>query len=619
MDTKRLIFAVALSIIVIMVYQYFFMPKPSQTAQTQPGQAESTGQLEKGKGATGTPGQTTGAESGSTRDISKLFSKDIKKETTEEKFLEPVKEDIKETSLKEVVVETDLFTAVFTNQGAGLKSFVMKKYKDDKKLPLDLVSEKVAKFGVYPFYFSPFEGNEIFLDLNNQKFVYEGNEALNIKLTRGQTKTIIFKYQDVAKNVSVFKKFIIYPDSYIIGLEYGLTKDGKTLDAPFVFGPELENNISAQRSMGTALKIRAYDGTDKKDIEFSKVKTEPTKDETIEKAEGTLGGNLMWAAYERPYFAVVFRTSMKDSVVRYSVVKEKPTVVKTPSAEVTGKEKGNVTATKPELYAYMVVTNPSAVYMGPKDEEILDTVKNYFPDVDIIIEYGWLGTIAKILLKGINMVHKYVPNYGWAIVVFTVLLKIILFPLTYASSVSMAKMQTLQPKLKAIKKKYKNMRDPEERRKMNMETMELYKKEKVNPAGGCLPMLLQLPILFGFFNLLRSSINVRHEPWILWISDLSLKDPIYLLPILMGITQLILQMMTPSAAEGVQQKMMYIMPVVITFFVLSLPSGLTLYWFTSNILQIGQQYIINEKIFHKKKEEDKIRKLLKRKKGVKNI
>lgn len=625
MDTKRLIFAVALSIIVIMVYQYFFMPKPTPAPRPQPGQtavSESPGQMNKDAGA---PGQTptTAAESGSTtRDLSELFSKDTKKEIAEEKPLEPVKEDIKETLLKEVVVETDLFIAVFTNQGAGLKSFILKKYRDDKKQPLDLVPEKVAKFSVYPFYFSPFGDDKIYAELNTQKFALEGIENLNTKLTAGQTKEILFKYQDAARNISVFKKFVIHGNSYIMGLEYGLTREGKTLGAPFVFGPELENNVSDQRSMQMGLKIRAYDGNDTKDIEFSKVKTVPSKEKTIEKGEGTLGGNFVWTAYERAYFAVVFQTSRNDSSIRYSVVKENPAPVQTPSApsaELQGKEKTKAVETKPELYSYMVVTNPGSVYLGPKDEDILNMVKPSFPEVDTIIEYGWLGTIAKILLKGINLVYKFVPNYGWAIVVFTVLLKIILFPLTYTSSVSMAKMQTLQPKLKALKKKYSNMRDPEERRKMNQETMELYKREKVNPASGCLPLLLQLPILFGFFNLLRTCINVRHEPWILWITDLSLKDPYYILPILMGATQVLLQKMTPSTADGMQQKMMYLMPVVITFFVLNLPSGLTLYWFASNILQIGQQYIINKKIFQEKKDEDKMRKILKRKKGVKSL
>jgi YidC/Oxa1 family membrane protein insertase len=340
---------------------------------------------------------------------------------------------------------------------------------------------------------------------------------------------------------------------------------------------------------------------DDKDNEFANVRTEPTDDETIEKAEGVMGRHFIWAAYERAYFAAIFKTSPRNSTIGYSVIKEKV------------KEKGK----RDTLYSYLVVTNPELVYMGPKDEERLAEVQNTLKDVDIIIEYGFLGSIAKILLKGINLVHNLIPNYGWAIVVFTIFLKIILFPLTYTSSVSMAKMQTLQPKIKAIKKKYKNMRDPEQRRKMNEETMRLYKQEKVNPASGCLPMLLQLPILFGFFNLLRTCINVRHEPWILWIKDLSLKDPIYLLPILMGITQLIVQKMSPSGAEGAQKKMMYIMPVVITFFVMSLPSGLTLYWFASNLLQIGQQHIINKKIFQKKKEEEKTRKAQKRKKGVK--
>ncbi|MDQ1350953.1 MAG: Membrane protein insertase YidC [Acidobacteriota bacterium] len=620
MDTKRLIFAVALSIIVIMVYQYFFMPKTPQVSQPQPGQTvESPDQASKDPG---TPGQTqtTGAESGSsTRDLSELFSKDTKKEVVEDKKLEPVKEDIKESQVKEVTVETDLFIAVFTNQGAGLKSLILKKYRDDKKQPLDLVPEKVAKFGVYPFYFSPFGDDKIYAELNTQKFALEGIENINIKLTGGQAKEIVFKYQDVAGNISVFKKFVIYNNSYIMGLDYGLTRDGKVLDAPFVFGPEVENNVSNQRSMQMDLKIRAYDGNDTKDIEFSKVKTELSKDKTIEKGEGTLGGNFLWAAFERAYFAVVFQTSRKDSSIRYSVVKETPAPVIAPTAELQGKEKQAAAKSVPELYSYMIVTNPGSVYMGPKDEDVLDMVKTSFPDVDIIIEYGWLDTIAKILLKGINLVHKFVPNYGWAIVVFTVLLKIILFPLTYTSSVSMAKMQTLQPKLKALKKKYSNMRDPEERRKMNLETMELYKREKVNPASGCLPLLLQLPILFGFFNLLRTCINVRHEPWILWVTDLSLKDPYYILPILMGITQVIIQKMTPSTADGIQQKMMYLMPVVITFFVLNLPSGLTLYWFASNILQIGQQYIINKKIFQEKKDEDKMRKILKRKKGVKSL
>jgi YidC/Oxa1 family membrane protein insertase len=600
MDTKRLIIAIALSIVVIVIYQHFFMPKPPPRPQPVESTEQVTAEPQKDKQSPGAP--ETKSTTPSTRNLADLFSKKKKKEVVEEKLIEPVKEDLKETALKEVVVETDLFTAVFTNEGAGLKSLVLKKYKDDKKLPLDLVSEKVSKFRLYPFHFSPFEGNETFIDLNSQKYVYNGSLDINVTGNqRNQPKEIIFRYKNVEKNVRVYKKFVIYNNSYLIGLEYEIIKDGKELDAPFVFGPDLENNVSEQRGLQMGLKIKAYDGMDDKDIEFTTIRTEPTDDETIEKAEGVMGRHFIWAAYERAYFAAVFKAYPRHSTIGYSVIKEK----------AVEKDK------KDTLYSYIVVTNPALVYMGPKDQERLAEVHGTLKDVDIIIEYGFLGSIAKILLKGINLVHSVIPNYGWAIVVFTIFLKIILFPLTYTSSVSMAKMQTLQPKIKTIKKKYKNMRDPDQRRKMNEETMRLYKQEKVNPASGCLPMLLQLPILFAFFYLLRTCINVRHEPWILWIKDLSLKDPIYLLPILMGITQLIVQKMSPSGAEGAQKKMMYIMPVVITFFVMSLPSGLTLYWFASNLLQIGQQHIINKKIFQKKKEEEKTRKAQKRKKGVK--
>ena len=617
MDTKRLIIAIALSIVVITIYQYFFMPKPQPRPQPVDGtpvqeQAADQNQTDRQEQATADNTKTTQT----TRDRAMLSSEKPKVTVEEEKFSEPVATDLKDETIKDVKIETDLYTAVFTNEGAALKSFILKNYKDDEKQPLDLVSEKVKNFTfggipLYPFHFSPFEGNETFLDLNSQKYFYDGSP--DIRVTDDRRREIIFEYKSVEKNVSVFKKFIFSNKSYVIGLDYEVVKDGKELDVPFVFGPDLENNVSPQRAIQMGLKIRAYDGTgDEKDLLFMKQKTEPTNNENIERSEGALGSNFVWAAYERAYFAAVFKTSKRNSSVRYYVDKE--TLAPT-EGDKDKKDK------KFELYSYIIVTNPGVVFLGPKDEDILDQVQEIYPDVDIIIEYGFgfLGSIAKILLKGINLVHGFVPNYGWAIVVFTIFLKILLFPLTYASSVSMAKMQTLQPKIKAIKKKYKNMRDPEQRRKMNEETMQLYKREKVNPASGCLPMLLQLPILFAFFALLRTCINVRHEPWIFWIKDLSLKDPIYLLPILMGITQLIVQMMSPSGAEGSQKKMMYIMPVIITFFVMSLPSGLTLYWFASNLLQIGQQHIINKKIFSEKKEEEKLRKAQKRKKGVSKL
>ena len=589
MDTKKLILAIVLSVVIISVYQYFFMPKP----EVKPQDVKHTTSLIQEK-----KDQEHPTEKSSTQNISKIFSEKQQKEKVAQPVTESVKEDLKANKVRDIKVETDLFYAVFTNKGAGLKSLVLKKYRDDKQNPLDLVSKKVEKFGLYPFYFFPKEEG-VFDRINNSIFYFKRFK------NNGKTE-LIFQYKDKTSNLNVQKKFIFMNNSYVIDVQYKVIKNGVLVDAPFVFGPDLENNISKARTMQAGLKIGAYNGDAIKSVTFSKLKTEQLKGQPIEKVKGSMGRYFSWAAYETTYFSVIFETKVNNSLIEYSVIKEK----------FSDGQK-----IKDKLYSYIIVTNPGKIYLGPKDEKELSKVADIFEDANKAIEYGWFGSIAKIMQKGINFTYEKIlnsSNYGWAIVLFTLLLKLILFPLTYTSSVSMAKMQTLQPKMKALKKKYKNQKDPEQRKAMNVEMMALYKREKVNPAGGCLPMLLQIPLLWGLFRLLAVSINVRHEPWIFWIKDLSLKDPLYIIPILMGITQIILQKMTPSGGEGAQKKMMYIMPVVITFIVMNMASGLTLYWLVSNLLQLGQQYIINEKVHKKMKEEQSKRKATKRKKGAKN-
>ena len=240
-------------------------------------------------------------------------------------------------------------------------------------------------------------------------------------------------------------------------------------------------------------------------------------------------------------------------------------------------------------------------YIGPKQHESLEAFGH---NSKKIIKYGFFGMIAEILYQAIKTIHNAVPNWGFSIILLTIIIKIIFFPLTYSSTKSMAKMQELQPKIKALKAKYKKAKqDIGQRRKMNEETMALYKEHGVNPAGGCLPMLIQLPIFWGFFRLLVVSIEFRHSPFILWLGDLSVKDPYYVTPILMGITQFISQKMTPTSADPTQQRMMLIMPVIMTIFFMNFQSGLVLYWLTNNILQIGQQYIMNRIMKKKKREE----------------
>lgn len=589
MDTKKLILAIVLSVTVLLVYQYFFMPKPvAQNRAFLPAAA----QHQKTEAAAETKG-------GAAPDIGSILNQSGTETIAAEKELplQTVSENLMAEKEKQITVDNSYFTAVFTNRGAGLISFVLKKYKDDAGNPMDLISRSAKESNFYPFYFYS-EKNDFSGILNKALFLYRG--AAEVKIGGLEANEIVFEYADLAQNLKATKKFIFSADSYIIRLEFQVSKNGRVVDAlPVVFGPDLENNDSRDRAMMMNLKIAAYANEKLETVEFAKQKTVPQAGQTFEKAAGEKGSGFYWAAYETTYFAAVFKTDLLKSKLAYQVIKQP-----------LGKNQS-------KLYSYLVVTNPTAIFIGPKDEKILGAVEKEFPDLNKIIEYGWFGAIAKVMLKGIVFIHSFIPNYGWALIVFTLLLKLILFPLTYSSSVSMAKMQNLQPKMKAIKKKYKNTKDMEQRKLMNMEIMALYKQEKVNPAGGCLPMLLQLPLLWGIFRLLAVSINVRHEPWILWITDLSKKDRFYVLPILMGVTQLIQQRMTPSSGDETQKKLMYIMPFVMTIMFASFPSGLNLYWCMSNVLQIGQQYIINEKIHKKKKEEIKEIKILKRKKGAK--
>ena len=587
MDTKKLILAIVLSVTVLLVYQYFFMPKPVAQRQAP---LPAAAQQQKTEAAAETKG-------GAAPDIGSILNQSGTTVPESELPLQTVSENLTDENEKKITVDNAYFSAVFTNRGAGLTSFVLKKYKDDAGKPMDLIALSAKDFsGFYPFYFLGKE--EFFATLNKAFFVYQGETT--VRLSGREQKEVVFEFADLAQNLKATKKFIFNADSYVIHLEFQVSKNGRVVDAlPVVFGPDLENNDSRDRAMMMNLKIAAYANEKLETVEFAKQKTIPQAGQTFEKAAGEKGSGFYWAAYETTYFAAVFKTDLLKSKLAYQVIKQP-------------QEKN-----KSKLYSYLVVTNPTAIFIGPKDEKILAAVENEYPDLNKIIEYGWFGAIAKIMLKGIVLIHGFIPNYGWALILFTLFLKLVLFPLTYSSSVSMAKMQNLQPKMKAIKKKYKNTKDMEQRKLMNMEIMALYKQEKVNPAGGCLPILLQLPLLWGFFRLLSVSINVRHEPWIFWITDLSKKDPYYVLPILMGVTQLIQQRMTPSGGDEMQRKLMYIMPVVMTIMFASFPSGLNLYWCMSNVLQIGQQYIINEKIHKEKKEEIKEIKILKRKKGAK--
>ncbi len=225
-------------------------------------------------------------------------------------------------------------------------------------------------------------------------------------------------------------------------------------------------------------------------------------------------------------------------------------------------------------------------YVGPKEWRLFERLDPRLTDA---IEFGWFTFLAKPFFRVMLAIYHFVGNWGWAIVLFTLLVKIVLFPLSYKGLLSMQKLKDLAPKMKEIKEKYKD--DPA---KMNQQMMALYKKHGANPMGGCLPMLLQIPVFFALYRVLLNADELQGAPWILWIDDLSRQDPYFILPILMGATMYLQQHITPNTmTDPMQQKIFKWFPVIMTFFFLTFPSGLVLYWLTNNILSIAQQYYIN--------------------------
>jgi YidC/Oxa1 family membrane protein insertase len=225
-------------------------------------------------------------------------------------------------------------------------------------------------------------------------------------------------------------------------------------------------------------------------------------------------------------------------------------------------------------------------YMGPKEYNTLEALN---PTLTNVIEYGWFTFIAKPMFTMLQYIHNYVGNWGWTIVIVTILVKLILFPLSHKGMVSMNRLKELAPKIKAIQEKY-----GDDKQKASMHMMELYQKEGANPMGGCLPIILQIPVFFAIYRVLLNAIELKGAEWILWIEDLAVMDPWFVLPILMGATMFLQQKITPNTmTDPMQQKMFQWLPVLFTFFFLWFPAGLTLYWFVNNLFTVGQQYYVN--------------------------
>ena len=306
---------------------------------------------------------------------------------------------------------------------------------------------------------------------------------------------------------------------------------------------------------------------------------EDDRDDLQEKGIAVTGG-LKWGAIESNYF--LFAVMPKDSETLLSA----------------GMDSGIFRMAVTEDATFMpnvAKTLKASYFIGSTDRAMLGTMPNELSEA---VNFGWFDILAKPLLIGLNFFYGYVHNYGIAIILLTIIIKLLFWPLSQKSYGSMEQMKKLQPMVSKLREKY-----GDDKQRLNQETMALYKTYKVNPMGGCLPMIVQIPVFFGLYKALLGAVELRHAPFIAhvpftdlpWLADLSAKDPYYITPVIMGVTMFLQQKMTPSAGDPTQQKIMLLMPLIFTFMFLQFPSGLVVYWLLNNVLSIGQQLMIARK------------------------
>jgi YidC/Oxa1 family membrane protein insertase len=455
-----------------------------------------------------------------------------------------------------VVVDLPLYRATFSNKGAVLTSFVLKKYDDDQGNPLELVHHGEPNA---PLPFS--------LDFRSDAAAEKAANGSLYRVERSfSAGEQILLFQSAAEGRSFEKRFRL-GRGYLIQVE--MTARGVGEPFVFGFGPGLRNLSEKEkqnRFIGGSGGL-IFDGDGIHSFSPEKVAKNPFHEKLLK------GG---YVGLEDNYFLAALL----------------PAEPATARLDASGAEH------KVELRAGLETSESlvAQLYLGPKELEVLSSVNLHLEETVRFRAMGLpLGVIARPLIWLMKASYRYViPNWGVAILVATFLIRLLLFPLMHKSYVGMKKMQKLQPKMNAIREKYKKARtDAEQRNKMNQELMALYQAEGYNPMSGCLPMIIQMPILLAFYVILERMIELRHAPFAFWIHDLSAKDPTYVLVILMTASMFLQQKMTPAVADPAQRRIFLFMPLMWGFFLKDMPSGLVLYWLFSNLLTIGQQLIIN--------------------------
>ncbi len=474
--------------------------------------------------------------------------------------------------VKEIRVKNKRFEAVFSEQGASLKSLKLADYKEKLGSPDLKEMIQVDQPADFPLQLEWIKKNQP--EMIQARFVAD-KDALILDPDHPKG-SLSFRWTS-SQGLTIVKTYTLSYDSYRMDLDIRvINKTAQTLDDNLALVLENRFPLSSDRSSSFHGALTLING-ERKEVALGKVDKETV-----------MPGKIQWGALADTYFMGAVIPLEDQQTVSLKLSKPDPENLKMAfvSSPLTLAPKGE------KRFDY-------ALYFGPKDIQVLQPLGF---ELDRAVHFGFFDIIAKPLLWVLRFFNGFFHNYGWSIIVLTILIKILFWPLTHKSYKSMKDMQKLQPKIAKLREKYKDNRE-----KLNQETMALYKTYKVNPMGGCLPMIIQIPVFFALYSLLGYAIELRHAPFLLWINDLSAPDRLSIgiqlpyvgngipvLTLLMGASMFIQQKMTPTTGDPTQAKMMLFLPVVFTFMFINFAAGLVLYWLVNNVLSIGQQYYINK-------------------------
>jgi YidC/Oxa1 family membrane protein insertase len=403
-------------------------------------------------------------------------------------------------------------------------------------------------------------GRPVFSTTANTYELADGQQGLEVDFVYNQG------------GVEIIKRFEFKAAQYQIGIRYIVRNLSVEPWSATFFGQFRRDSHQPETDSSTGMKPFLGAAIREQDKNYSKYDFSDIDDKTV---KTSLQGG--WLAFVQHYFVSAW-VPPQDDKNRFSLRKLQGNDIYLMA--VTG-EKINVSPGQTGEYKV-------DLYVGPKNQDVLQELSEY---LDLTIDYGFLWMLAKPIFAALQIIQGFLGNWGWSIIMLTIFIKILLYPLSAASLKSMAKMRTLQPEMARIKELY-----GDDRQKAGQEQMALFKKHRVNPLGGCFPMLLQMPVFIALYWVLSESVEIRHSPWIIWIQDLSAKDPLFILPLIMGASMFLMQKLQPAPTDPMQAKVFQLMPIVFTFFFLMFPAGLVLYWTVNNLLSILQQWYVNRQI-----------------------